>query len=529
VFHLPANALYTDRAPEPTLLRLDKLEALEKATKKPRLQPATVTTPVPEPVTAPMGSEVVKERQQQQQEEEASNSPVRYYIFDEEDEPYEVRTPEGPPSSQSQPVRPANNPGRNTVLTTVFGQKPKPQPAEVAVSRPKAAGNRWAADYLGLNLQFDPLAGYGLEFELGYQDLLNHHRVDFNIRPYFNLRNAESSLRYTNLKNRVDLYGEIGFMNRHYQRELPFQTDTIIFGYQQYRLRGGAIYPLSSSLALEGNVDLYYLRRVDKGVRKLGRLYDDDAPLASAGLRLTYDNTQSREGYTFKGFAGTIGGASYFDMAQGDFAFHRIDANARYYKELGGGVVLATQLTGAFNLPRESQQYYLGGVDKQLLPPIGLDNQTENSVPANAIDTALTNFHFLNFLMPMRGFRPITREGSRFMVANLELRVPLSRLAKGALPSKSLYNLQLIPFLDAGTVWITGNPFSQKKPTDTRVLSNGAVTVELQTLKSPFLIGFGSGLQLDLLGWTIRSDLSWGLEDNILQRPILLTSVGRSF
>jgi hypothetical protein len=533
VFHLPAKALYTSQAPEPTLLRLDQLAEREKMSQRPPVQPARVDQSEPEEeeeaeMTAPMGSDVVKERQKKQQEEAASKSPVRYYIFDEEDEPYEVRTPEGPPSSQPQ-ARPATPTGRNTVLTTVFGQKPKPNPEEVAVGRSKAAGNRWAADYFGLNLQYDPLAGYGLEFQFGYQDLLNHHRVDLNVRPYFNLRNAESSLRYTYLKPRIDLYGEIGFMNRHYQRELPFQTDTIIFGYQQYRLRGGAVYPINSMLALEGNLDLYYLRRVDKGVRRLGSLYDDSAPLASAGLRLTFDNTESREGYTYKGFAGMIGGASYYDVAQGDFAFHRIDANARYYKDLGGRVVLATQLSGAFNLPKDRQQYYLGGVDKQLLPPIGLDNQSENSVPANAIDTALTNFHFLNFLMPMRGFRPITREGSRYVVANIELRVPLSRLAKGSLPSKSLYNLQLIPFLDAGTVWINGNPFSQKKPTDTRVLSNGAVTVELQTLKSPFLIGFGSGLQLDLLGWTIRSDLSWGLEDNTLQKPILLTSVGRSF
>ena len=91
--------------------------------------------------------------------------------------------------------------------------------------------------------------------------------------------------------------------------------------------------------------------------------------------------------------------------------------------------------------------------------------------------------------------------------------------------------MQLLTFFDAGTIWSQGNPFSSKtkNPTDIRVVGFEPVVVELQTLKSPFIYSFGLGFRMHFLGYLIRSDLAWGVDDNSLQPPVLSFSVGRGF
>ncbi|MEO0471151.1 MAG: BamA/TamA family outer membrane protein [Bacteroidota bacterium] len=190
---------------------------------------------------------------------------------------------------------------------------------------------------------------------------------------------------------------------------------------------------------------------------------------------------------------------------------------------------MKTQFQAAFNLPNRFVTYYMGGsADQGVPPPISFerDNGIERS---NTIATDINSLSFQEFVAPVRGFVPNSREGTRYMVANAELRIPLSRLANFRLNSKSLYNLELIPFLDVGTVWTEGNPFSDKNPTDTQILTNGPITVRLQTLKSPFLIGFGTGLRTNILNYSLRVDIAWGVDDSRLQSPLLMTSVGRNF
>ncbi|MEM7658630.1 MAG: hypothetical protein AAF399_21070, partial [Bacteroidota bacterium] len=198
--------------------------------------------------------------------------------------------------------------------------------------------------------------------------------------------------------------------------------------------------------------------------------------------------------------------------------------------ETPGKLVIASRVASTINLPKDLRQFYMGDTDRRLHRPVIFQNRERSARVQNQVtDTSLYTVPFLEFITPVRGFLPNTRNGSRYVVANLELRIPLSYLMKRSLPAKSLHNLEIIPFIDAGTVWVDGNPFSQKKPTDTQFIPNGPITVTLQTLKSPFLIGFGSGVRTNVLGWSVRMDLAWGLDDYTLQRPILTSSVAKNF
>lgn len=476
--------------------------------------------------------EKIKEKQEKEKEAEEDTQPKkkkspRYYIFDDDDEPYEAKKPnkDAITGNSSKTVNKAPN--------TVFGRTPKPSMDQVEVSRPVSAGTPLRADYLSLNIYYDPISTVGLDFGMGFEDLAENHRLDLQWIPFVRLRVSPRDhivkASYAYKKNKIDLIGEAGLTTRFlWIQDVSTSLDSLIFRYNKVYAKAGARYPLSARSFVEGKLGIMHLDRLDQRLTRLILLNDRDK-LLTGGLNFEYDNVEEKDGFKIKGLSASASADYFFSLNEGTPAFFRTKAKLNFYQPLYENVVLALQLSGGFSSAKFVPQYYLGGVPGQLHNPLVFQRRDENRIRANGVDTALYAMHFAEFINPMRGFRYNTRSGSRYVVANLELRIPVSRLLRYSLQPSSLYNIEIIPFIDAGTVWTEGNPFSQRKPTDTQFITNGNVTIKLQTLKSPFLIGMGSGLRIKLLSWSARFDLAWGLDDFVLQRPQLTTSLSKNF
>ena len=521
------QAISQQVTPEPTLLRLEytarlqqKAQELAEKIQK-ELPDITEPTEVLTDTTAAEESEQAEEvAVEEEQQEDDSQKAVRYYIFDEDDEPYEVNNP---PENYFD-----DGPRTNRVITTVFGDVPKPALEDIGVSNEQKSITRWNTDYLGLNLNWDPLPyrfKIGLDLRAGFSDIFKNHKIEAQVAPF--IKTTFANVKYSYLKNRIDLFAHAAYIGRTFRETSQLVSDSSFFRFNRLNLNLGAVYPLNSFAGVEASIGGYYLNRRDQQLQRQTLLNDDDQVLR-AGVRLTFNNVEQEEGYRYKGIQAQAGYNTFFSIAQRNLSFHRLFGELRHYQELYKKIVLASRVTASFNIPNDKVQFYMGGVDNQLVP-IQFANNEGQPVRNNSVDTSLHNFHFLDFVMPVRGFMPNTRQGSRYIVANLELRIPVSRLIRHSLNSNALYSLELIPFLDAGTVWVDGNPFSQKKPTDTQYISTGNITIKLQTLKSPFLFGFGSGVRVNLLSYSVRTDLAWGLDDNSVQRPILTVSIGKNF
>ncbi|MEL6842892.1 MAG: hypothetical protein AAFP02_06715, partial [Bacteroidota bacterium] len=429
------------------------------------------------------------------------------------------------PSAPSKP-RPDRRP--KLPPPTVFGNEPKPEIAAVEVENIGSAPRQWKADHLGLNWNFDPVAQYGFVLNAGISDIYNNHKFGVSVAPFMiGGRGVDGTLSYSYEKNRLDLFADAGYASRQLRRENNLESDSFIFRFDQIRLNAGARYPITSNLSVEASLGGYRIDRKDQQFLRLDPLDDQDA-LARAGAGFRFNNVIENEGYPYQGWKAEAFFDSYYSFGERSIAFSRVQAEVKNYTNFYRNLVLATRIAGGFNLPNEQVQYYLGGTNEQFLPPIAFQRAALAN-RSNTIDTSLHSFHFQRFLMPLRGFRPNSRQGTRYIMSTVELRMPLSRMAKSALNSKNLYSLELIPFIDVGTVWVEGNPFSDKNPTDTQILTNGPITVKLQTLKSPFLLGFGTGLRANVIGYSMRFDLAWGLDDGTLRAPMLMTSVGKNF
>jgi len=523
LFLVPLNALEVSRAPSPTLLRL-ATQAARKEARRRELALKQSAPPKPKP------AEPAPKEEPKKTEEEKGNAPVRYYIFDEEDEPYQVTNP-----STSQPTRPTRTEAPSRIIATVFGQEKQPELEDIEVERVGIQKPVWQADHVGFNAYYDPFAKLGLDMYARISDLYGHHQFEGRFIPFFNFNNYQLHLGYTYLKGRVDWFVKGSSQSRQ-MRELASlnnanEVDSAIFRFNQVNLQAGGRYPLSSYAAVEASVGYYRLSRLDQKLRR-GQLFENTDNLMRAGARITWNNVTYSDGFRQRGFEAYAGVNSFYSINQGNFAMHRTQFGLKWYQPVYEQVTLAVRLDGALNFPREIEQYYLGGVDARILRPITFQNGESQNLVDPQLDTALYETQFLDFATPVRGFRNAVRSGSRYLLSNIELRIPVSRLLKKSLSSSHLYNLTIIPFVDVGAVWVEGNPFSQRKPTDTQFIAMGTqgnFAIKLQTLKSPFLVGFGSGVRLNVMGWSFRTDLAWGVDDYTVQRPTLTISMGRDF
>ena len=123
----------------------------------------------------------------------------------------------------------------------------------------------------------------------------------------------------------------------------------------------------------------------------------------------------------------------------------------------------------------------------------------------------------------MRGFTQNVRNGNSFALINSEIRWPFIRYFAGhPLRSNFLNSLQIVGFGDIGTAWSGKSPWSGDNGYDTQIITNGPVTVTLDSNRDPIVAGFRCRLRAQLLGYFVRADWAWGIENNyILPKNIL--------
>lgn len=527
LFLVPLESLRSSYAPSPTLLRLQYEVIFETQQENLRRQKdlkALEAEQAQIDAMEPEEAEPTEEDSDPDEEEETEEKKqVRYYIFDEEDDDYES-PPTTPIVEQEKEFLPGDK-----IISTVFGKQSPPELEDIKLGGSQEAASSWKVSSIGFNLQYDPVAKLGPEFTLQATDLFRNHKIDFRAWPSFNLRNSETVLKYTYQKAKMDFFVEAGHRARRIRQTGVVQSDSLIFRFDRTYADIGIQYPFLPYFVSSLRVGMYRTDRKDQQLLR-ANLQNALDHLVHARVDFTFDKVREIDGYQYKGLYGQAGFESFYSLAQKNIAFHRARLELKHYHKVSGPIVLATRLSSSLTAPKSLKQFYMGDTRRRLHRPILFQNRERNPRVQNQVtDTSLHAIHFLEFVAPVRGFLPNTRNGSRYVAANLEIRIPLTRMAKGSLPANPLYNLEIIPFIDAGTAWEDGNPFSQKKPTDTHYIASGPITIKLQTLKSPFLIGFGSGLRTNVLGWSARLDLAWGMEDYSIQRPIFTTSMAKNF
>jgi hypothetical protein len=235
---------------------------------------------------------------------------------------------------------------------------------------------------------------------------------------------------------------------------------------------------------------------------------------------LVFDNTRPRGLNIFYGTRWKVF-AEYYERITKDVDYLAVlGFDYRNYKKIDRTFIWANRLAASTSFGSSPLIYYLGGVDNWLLPKFNNDitvNQTKNY----GFQTLATN---------MRGFTQNIRNGNNFAVLNSELRFPIFKyFSKKPVKSEFFSNFQIVGFGDLGMAWTGWNPWSEENTIFKEYYYQNPIMVTIRKERDPIVGGMGAGLRTRLLGYFIRVDYAWGVENMKIQKPVLYLSLTTDF
>jgi len=359
-------------------------------------------------------------------------------------------------------------------------------------------------------------------FKIGAYDLFEDYKITLGLKFSADFTANEYIVSFENLKKRWDKHFTF------YRQALKKQ------------LQEGELRTHTNQL----NLDLTYpFNEIQRVTFTLSGRNDRLVPLATdrqslileettrwwGHLKTTwvYDNTIKLTDNIYQGLRAKIFLETHQQLNNLGQSLYVTGFDFRHYFPIHKELIFASRLAYSSSWGNKKLIYYMGGVDNW----INLDSSTPTFIPVDEIPLATDkSYAFQAVATNMRGFSQNIRNGSSFAVANFELRWPLFRyFISRPINSSVINHFQWVGFFDIGSAWSGVHPFNSNNAYDTRETTRGPITVRVDTEREPWVAGYGTGIRTKLLGYFMRFDYAWGLENSEIMPGIFYFSLSLDF
>jgi len=353
-------------------------------------------------------------------------------------------------------------------------------------------------------------------FKIGVMDLLEDYRIVGGVRLSLNLVNNEYLLSYANLKRRLDK--EIIFHRNSIESYDDYYSILRVYSHELFYVLK---YPLNQIMAIKGTAsfrnDLAVTLSTDAVNLARPNRYRN---LLGAKGEFIYDNTKSLGLNLFYGTRFKIFGEFYQWADSEGQNLAVIGFDIRNYQRIHRTLIWANRFATSTSFGSNKLIYYMGGVDNWLFPKFNITTPVDQT----------QNYAYQTLANNLRGFDQNIRNGNSFFVINSELRFPIFRyLANKPIKSDFLNNFQIVGFGDVGTAWTGLHPFSDDNYLFTNTIERPPLNITVKLQKDPIVGGFGFGARTRILGYFIRADVAWGVEDMVINPAIFYLSLSLDF
>lgn len=338
----------------------------------------------------------------------------------------------------------------------------------------------------------------------GLQDLFEDYSMTGGVRMDFGMDNIAYNLTFE------DLSGRIG-------KEIILQRGAFL------GVSGG--YYSSNIYCLDATYKLKYALSEVARVEASGGLLSEknvtlsvDVPsletppstsyMPHAEMDYVYDATIPNGLDIYSGLRGRAFAQYYNDLSK-SAGMYVLGLDVRYYQKIHRELIWANRFSAGTSFGQEHVLYYMGGTDGWYSPTFN-----------NAVSPAGgQNYVFQSLAEPMRGFDQNVRNGNNFLLYNSEIRFPIFRyLLNRPIKSDLINNFQLVAFFDIGTAWTGASPYSNANSINTTVVGGegSPITVIISNQQYPFVEGFGPGIRTRILGYFLRLDEGWGINNGVI-------------
>ena len=395
----------------------------------------------------------------------------------------------------------------------------------IKIRGPIDYNNPFVVNNTNLDFMVDPLPqrGFGLKGTINMNDLLENHHLQGGVFITPNLKNTDLWGQYSYLAKRID------YSVRYDRRTISDDNEQGPKKYHFNKLVFSASYPINTNTRVSISPSYTTNRFLDLSIPNLATP-DGFSDYVGGRVEFVYDNTISHGLNQLEGTRFRVRFDHYTGLANSKDGFDRFYADIRHYLRFGKGIILAGRLSGGHSFGNAPKQTVMGGMDNWL--ECQYENRTDNNNPFNNSRFDNKDIFFLDYATPLRGFNINKLSGTSHLAFNLELRVPVAKyIYDGPIYSNFFKNLQFTTFTDIGTAWTGVGPFARKNGFNTSVIGGGALPFRatVTDFRNPFLIGYGLGARTTLLGYFIKYDIGWGLENKEVKAPISYVTLGYDF
>lgn len=376
--------------------------------------------------------------------------------------------------------------------------------------------------------------GLGGMFEVQITDLFENYKLIGGFRLSANLRNNNFAAGYKNVKNRVD-------KKVTYQRKTErILTDVSLFKVNTNFLNYEWSYPFSelaslrfSAMARNDRLVVLSTDRANLSVPslnfstiggKLAYVFDNTLDrglnlLNGTRLKLWVEYNQDLR-YPNASSEGGINNNTSLYVFEKNTDMKVVGLDIRHYEPIYKNIVIALRAAGSSSFGNFKLINYLGGTDNWIFQKVNA---------ATPVD-ASQNYVYQTMGTPVRGFFLNTRNGSNFGVINAEVRWPIFKFfIKKPIKSDFINNFQLVGFSDVGSAWNGWSPYSKDNEFNTQVIESGPITVIIDNNREPIIYGYGLGVRSRLLGYFLKVDFAWGVDDGVVLPRTTHLSIGLDF
>lgn len=400
------------------------------------------------------------------------------------------------------------------------------------VSGPFPYEPRFSAENLVTTFIIDPIRNFGIRLETEMADMLGNHKFTGGVMMTTDLRSG-------------DVYGEYQYLEHLLDYSIGFERNVIYWDrgnnlhkYSKNGINFGVAYPFSPRTRV--SLKPHYTFTTFNDLEAIPRTPPEFSSsrtdhYAGAELEFVFDNSTINGMNLIEGTRAKASLMHYEGLGSKDLSFSNLSIDVRHYQKIYKHIVLATRgYYGSFfgNSPK---QYLLGGMDNWIV------NETNTEGNNNPLDPSInrdnSDLLFVKFATNLRGFDYATLVGENTLLFNAELRIPLIRtIQNGPIASNFFKNLQFIGFFDLGSAWTGASPFESDNNISSVVIPNNpadrelsSFIIELKNFRNPWLYSYGAGLRTTLLGYYVKFDVAWPVEDYETGSATLHVTLGFDF
>jgi hypothetical protein len=427
--------------------------------------------------------------------------------------------------------------------------KQAPPPAETFLTRymkardksritgPHDYETKFSYNNLVTSLLIDPLRGLGVSIEAQMNDMLESYRFYGGIMTSIDLRNGDAYAEFQYLPTLIDFNVRFDRKGLRWEAEPLDRGQPNLYHYSLNRFEIGAALPITDRVRFTVKPFAALTRTVELGEGDYPAQPPTIDPLTDyyGGVKseLIYDNSVSSGLNLIEGTRGKFMFQHYQGLNDQSKSFSQVALDVRHYQKIYREIVFAVRGFAGTFFGQSPKLYLLGGMDNWILNKARIGGQTSDGIE-NPLGYSLANpdLLFTEFATSLRGFEYATLFGNSVLLANAEFRVPLIRaLSNGPVSSNFLRNMQFIAFYDIGTSWSGKPPFTSENSVSYEKIGGypNAFEIEIKNYLNPWLYSYGVGIRTVILGYYMKADLAWPVENYEVLKPKLHVTLGFDF